>query len=224
LRDALFEICPERVLESLASLGSDRAWRLRERWFSRGGSHFQDDPALCAVAARSVEGVHGERAWLVRAAAGNDAPSAMLRSVTGLTDDRSWTLREEAIMREPELVLGTMAGLSDDRGWRLRGSVAAACKQALDGIAGDSTAPAWELRDEYRDLWPSTVVKSLGRLAFEPRGAALLERQLRAHGSNLGVLRHAAALALGCGAPDPIRARPVHRERKNPGSRKVTRL
>jgi hypothetical protein len=56
---------------------------------------------------------------------------------------------------------------------------------------------AWRLREACADLWPSTVVKSLGALAASPRGVALLGRQLERHPGNLSLLKHASAVALG---------------------------
>ena len=65
-------------------------------------------------------------------------------------------------------------------------------------------AEAWALRERYADVWPSTVVKTLGLLARGARGRALLERQLAGYPDNLSLLKHAAAIALDAHAPDPI--------------------
>ena len=71
------------------------------------------------------------------------------------------------------------------------------CKEAFDGIEGMDQPEAWALRDDHADRWPSTVVKSLGALADGERGRRLLLRQLDAHGSNVSLLKHATAVALG---------------------------
>ena len=53
-------------------------------------------------------------------------------------------------------------------------------------------------------MWPSTVVKTLGPLADTARGKALVQRQLTRHPDNVSLLKHAAAIALGCHVnPDP---------------------
>jgi dTMP kinase len=225
LRERLYEAHPDRVMASLAYLSSNRAWQLRERWLSERGAGLREDEASCRVAARSVTGVSGERAWFVRITTGKKARLAMLRSTAGLIDEQSWELREQEIARAPLAVLQTFAGVAHVRAWRLRAAVAPACKQALDGIVGMSAQEAWELRDEYRDLWPSTVLKSLGVLAMTPRGEALAERQLAMHGSNASVLRHAAAIALGMHRePSAVRVRQLRREGNLPRSRKMTGL
>ena len=79
----------------------------------------------------------------------------------------------------------------------MREATAAACREALDGMADMAVPQAWALRDEYRDLWPSTVVRNLGALATTPRGAELVARQLSVHQNNVSVVRNAAGIALG---------------------------
>jgi hypothetical protein len=79
----------------------------------------------------------------------------------------------------------------------MRRAVADDCKEAIDSVSAMDDAEAWQLREQYRDLWPSTVVKSLGPLADGSKGQALLLRQLERHPGNLSLLQHAAAIALG---------------------------
>jgi hypothetical protein len=79
----------------------------------------------------------------------------------------------------------------------MRATVAADCKEALDGLQGVDVAPAWSLRDSYADVWPSTVLKSLGSVADGERGRRLLTRQLQMHPGNVSLLKHAAVIALG---------------------------
>jgi hypothetical protein len=70
-------------------------------------------------------------------------------------------------------------------------------KEAIDSILGLDDEEAWKLREAYQDVWPSTVVKTLGALVDSPRGQALLRRQLASHPHNVSLLKHAAAYALG---------------------------
>jgi hypothetical protein len=93
--------------------------------------------------------------------------------------------------------MGTLWLMSHPRAWEMRKAVAAECKEALDSLANLNDPEAWELRDDYRDTWPSTVVKTLGPLADEPRGREVLERQLRVYPNNVSLLKHASAVALG---------------------------
>jgi len=70
-------------------------------------------------------------------------------------------------------------------------------QEAIDSLQELDGPSAWALRERCADLWPSTVVKSLGALAGTARGRELTERQLRRHGGNVSLLKHAAAIAVG---------------------------
>ena len=122
---------------------------------------------------------------------------AALASVAGLDDPESWSWRRELLARAPKVVMATLREVDQPEAWSMRQQVAAECKEALDGIEGMDKPEAWALRDDHADRWPSTVVKSLGALADGARGRSLLLRQLDAHGSNVSLLKHAAAVALG---------------------------
>jgi dTMP kinase len=125
------------------------------------------------------------------------APVPVLASLAGLTSDRAWKWRSRWIERAPKVILRTISGLDDDAAWELREGAAARVKEAVDSMVGLASERAWALRERCADLWPSTVVKSLGPLAATPRGAALVIRQLERHPGNLSLLKHAAAVALG---------------------------
>jgi dTMP kinase len=197
LRDALYESHPEAVIASVAGVQGDRAWALRERWLAGVEPTLATQPELSRLAAKSVAGLDQERAWQVRQAAQAAAPLGALTSVTGLISERSWALRERYLLRATKLVMRTLRRASDARAWQMREAVAADCKEALDSMIGLDDAAAWALRDAYRDVWPSTVVKTLGALADDARGRELVARQLRAHPDNLSLLKHASAIALG---------------------------
>jgi hypothetical protein len=79
----------------------------------------------------------------------------------------------------------------------MRQAVAQDCKEALDGLLGLASEPAWGLRDASQDVWPSTVVKTLGNLADEVRGSELVSRQLRRYPDNVSLLKHVSSIALG---------------------------
>jgi dTMP kinase len=125
------------------------------------------------------------------------APIAALKSLAGLGSEQSWVWRERYLVRAPKAVMATLVRVKDSRAWGMRLAVASECKEALDGISGMSDPAAWDLREKYADVWPSTVVKSLGPLADEPRGEDLVRRLLGSHSTNLSLLKHAAGIALG---------------------------
>jgi dTMP kinase len=196
-RDRLFGQAPAEVAASLWGLGSDRAWELRERWLVGTQGRSAEDPETARTAARSVGELDDERAWAVRDGARVAAPIAALSSVLGLVSPRSWEWRTSRLGRAAKVVMGTLRSVSHDRAWEMRRAVVADCKEAIDSIADLDDPEAWELREEYADIWPSTVVKSLGTTADEPRGARLLERQLASHADKISLLKHASAIALG---------------------------
>jgi dTMP kinase len=152
---------------------------------------------VALVAALSVTGLRDDRAWRLREKARTAAPVAALASLAGVLGDAAWRWRDEHLTSAPKIVMQTLAGVEDERAWTLRASVAADCKEALDSIVALDGPRAWSLRQTYADVWPSTVVKSLGPLADSARGQALLARQLAVHPNSLSLLKHASAVALG---------------------------
>ena len=202
-RERLFDDarCTNVVMSSLGTLSSERAWTLRARWLAGLGAAIEDAIEgryeLASAVTRSIWSLDDERAWHLRSAARPAAPVAALASVAGLDDPESWRWRRELLARAPRIVMATLRELDRPEAWRMRQQVAPECKEALDGIEGMDQPEAWTLRDAHADRWPSTVVKSLGALADGARGKALLLRQLDAHGHNVSLLKHAAAVALG---------------------------
>jgi hypothetical protein len=157
------------------------------------------------VAAQCVSGLDCERAWAVRKRARAAAPVSAIASLKGLVSDKSWRWRRRYLVRAPKAVMQTLATIDCPEAWALRRQVADTCKEALDGMRGMGAEAAWELRDAHQDTWPSTVAKSLGSLADQPRGQALLHRQLAHYPADLSLLQHAAAVALGVHAEWPDR-------------------
>jgi len=201
LRDQLYEAHPDAVAASVAWLGSARARALRDKWLATRGASLTDSYELARVAARSVHAVDDEQAWEVRAAARSAAPIASLASLGPLTCERAWEQRERSLQRATKIVMETLQGLREERAWNMRWQVASNTKEALDSIAHLDDEQAWALREAFQDVWPSTVVKTLGALADSARGRALVERQLIAHPNNVSLLKHVAAIALGIHRP-----------------------
>ena len=197
LRDRLFQHSPEAVVASLAQLASQAAWSLRERWLAWHREELASRYELALVAALSVTGLRDDRAWRLREQTQAVAPVATLASLAGVFGDAAWRWREEHLAHAPKIVMQTLVGVDDERAWKLRAAVAADCKEALDSIVALDGPRAWSLRETYADVWPSTVVKSLGPLGDGVRGRALIERQLAAHPNSLSLLKHASAVALG---------------------------
>lgn len=197
LREQLYEAEPDGVMSSLAWLGSERASKLRSKWLATRRSSLAESYELARVAARSVHAVDDELAWELRSATRSAAPIASLSSVGELVCERAWEQRQRSLSRATKVVMETLRRLREERAWAMRWQVASDTKEALDSITDLDDEQAWKLREAYRDVWPSTVVKTLGVLSDSERARALVERQLLAHPNNVSLLKHASAIALG---------------------------
>jgi dTMP kinase len=197
IRERLYEKYSAAVVGSLAMLGSDRAWKMRQRWLDRANGQLGQSYETARVGAKSVTGLDDERAWDVRREVRTSAPVAALASLEGVLGARSWDWRAEFLSRAPKVVMLTLKRISHPRAWQMRETVAADCKEAVDSISWLDDPEAWDMREAHADIWPSTVVKTLGPLSETPRGTELIARQLRAYPSNVSLLKHAAAVALG---------------------------
>jgi hypothetical protein len=93
--------------------------------------------------------------------------------------------------------MATLRGIGDAEAWQMRAALVSDCKEALDGLQGVDAEEAWSLRESNADVWPSTVLKSLGPLADSARGVRLVQRLLAAHPGNISLLKHGASIALG---------------------------
>ncbi|MEM9492458.1 MAG: hypothetical protein AAGC55_25145 [Myxococcota bacterium] len=132
-------------------------------------------------------------------------PIAALRSLYGLDDKRSWQMRTSYAARAPKVVLRTIDGMTQPRAHALRATHARSVKEALDSMVGLDDAPSWALRAECLDIWPSTVVKSLGDLGLSERGRSLALRALARYPDNISLLKHMARLTdtEPCGPAQP---------------------
>jgi dTMP kinase len=198
LRERLWDSDPDAVVSTLGRLPGARAWALRERWLALRG---QVDELASFEAARaigrSLTGLDDDRAWELRKALRAVAPVSALASIKFLLSDRAWKWRARYLARAPKTVFETLARVDDPRAWAMRAELAPLVKEAIDSMNGLDGEPAWQLRELHGDRWPSTVVKTLGPLADTPRGRALCERLLGRHPSNLSLLKHVAAIAVG---------------------------
>jgi dTMP kinase len=199
LRQEIYPRAPEAVLASLALLDVPRAWALRAQWIAdRGGLGRAAGNYLRARAlARSVTGIDSPEAWKLRKLARDNAPVAAIASLKGLTGDKAWRWRDRAVGRAPKAVLSTIAGLDDARAWALRTGTARRCREALDSMIGLDHEAAWEIRESCLELWPPSVVKSLGVLVSGARGHDLVHRALAGFSEQISLLKQAAIIATG---------------------------
>jgi dTMP kinase len=199
LRERLYAASPDVAVGSLMRVPGPRGWELRERWLADKGG----EKAACTtyetarITCKSVSGLDDDRAWELRKAARETAPIATLASLAYVHSDKAWKWREKWLERAPKTVFATLRRSDDPRAWEMRERLATTCKEAVDSLQDLDGARAWALRERCADLWPSTVVKSLGPLASTPRGRELTERQLRRYPDNVSLLKHAAAIAVG---------------------------
>jgi dTMP kinase len=196
LRDSLRAQVPDAVVASLGGVGTGKSWKWREAWLEEiGGTPALTDYRRAHALASSVLGLEDKRAWLLRDLTVEADPVGSMASIEGLTSDQAWRWRHRFKAAAPKVVMKTVTGLGDVDSWALRAELAKACKEVFDSLYGLGDDGAWILREQHADRWPSTVVKSLGPLAHEPRGRQLVAALLPRHRS-LSLLKHAAWIAL----------------------------
>jgi dTMP kinase len=206
-RERFFGASPtlaELVVASLLGIGSPRAEQLRQRLLEQRGKELGISYDLSRALARSVTGRADDDAWRLRREVRPAAPVAALASLVGVADAESWQWRREALRQAPKVVMATLRDRPEGEAWQMRRSVVGDCKEALDGLQGLDTELAWAMREVSRDVWPSTVVKTLGALAETPRGRALVEAQLQKYPDNVSLLKHVSSIALGLHRLDAI--------------------
>jgi dTMP kinase len=193
------------VVASLGGIASERSWALRQDWLeSQGGEAALLLHENARILGRSLLGLDDERAWRLRKAMREGAPTVAITSLKYVLSDRSWKWRKRYLLRAPKPVFDTLARVDDARAFSMREEMAPLVKEAIDSMNELDGDRAWQLRDRCADIWPSTVVKSLGPLADTARGRALTQRQLGLYPDNISLLKHAAAIALRCHVnPDP---------------------
>ena len=198
LRDRIYSTAPDAVVATTGTLGDGRAWATRQRWLAdKGGAAALAGYEVARIACKAITGVDDDAAWEIRKAAREAAPVAALASLALLTGERSWKWRQRWLERAPKTVFATMRSSDDARAWEMRERLCLVCKEAIDSLLALDGPGAWALRERCADVWPSTVVKSLGPLASTARGRALVERQLGRHAGSVSLLKHAAAIAVG---------------------------
>jgi dTMP kinase len=136
-----------------------------------------------------------ERAWEVRTRVFSKVPAAVLDSLAGIDGERAWEWRLRWAERAPKIVLRTLEGLDDDRAWRLRQEYGPHAKEALDSILGMDGERAWALRAALSEVWPSSVLQSMGPLARTSRGRRLAARLVESV-PHVAVWRHMIALGI----------------------------
>jgi dTMP kinase len=196
MRRKLWPIAPARIIKSLTGDDGEEAWSLREQWLASIGG----EPALAASEQAKIVLPHHPRP---RRRAGLAAARAGARG-----DPRQRHHLARGDLRRARLDLAhaphrsrrrcrcsaRSAAATTTGAWALRDRVKAVCKEVLDSISGMDDPRAWALREELRDAWPSTAVKSLGALGLLGRGREFTIGVLAKHG-DLSLLRHAAALS-----------------------------
>jgi dTMP kinase len=193
LRARLVDAGAADVMSSLGGVPGERAWRMREAWLAERGGPDRLPPDDAARACASVTAISGERAWEIRKAARRQAPVAALESTLALTDERAWRWRERYLERAPKVVMKSLVGITDPRAWDLRERVELRCEEVMDSIAGLDDPRAWRLREGALERWPASVIKSLGPLAEEERGRALIAAALAHAPADVALWRQVAA-------------------------------
>ena len=186
---------PLRVLRSLSKIDSERAWATRESFIKdKGVKSIKTSPLLAAALASSLKGIGTERAFELREWCAISAPSQVLASLSGLECEESWDWRKRYCEQAPKIVLRTFDGQDSEVAWEMRGQFAEEAKETIDSMIGLDSDEAWSIRERVKDVWPSTVLKSLNVLGLEEKGLSMALDILARYPQNFSVLKHVAKL------------------------------
>lgn len=210
LREQLRPLVPESVAASVGGLTSARAEAARRRWLTALGEDGHASYTTAKATAKMITGVHDDAAWRARQMAFELAPVEAIASIKGDDSPRAWRWRERFADRAPKPVAESLNGMTTPAAWDLRRALAGHCREVFQSMVGLDGDDAWGLREEYAEMWPSTVCKSLGPLGGTPRGAALIARLLSRH-RGVSLLRNATrvgeqATLAGMSSGDNLRA------------------
>jgi hypothetical protein len=109
------------------------------------------------------------------------APLHALGTLRGLSDERTNALLRYYVARTPKAVLGALAGRTDELATQLRLQALDVGREVVDSIRGLDDEGSWQLREQFAERSPSTVIHSLEGL---PAGARL--QTLRARCETIG--------------------------------------
>ena len=200
LRAELYPRVPEAVLASLALLDVPRAWELRTRWIDDAGRPRTRRRQLRARARPRPLGDRARRrprpgsCARRRASAPRSPRSRRSRGSPATRPGSGATARSG---RAPKAVLSTIAGMDDARAWALRWRPPCAAARRSTRWSASTTPTAWEIRETCLELWPPSVVKSLGVLVSGARGHELVERALAQFPDQISLLKQAAIITTG---------------------------
>ena len=206
-RERLLERAPWAVLASFGSRDDETArsaWtRAGESWpalRARSLRHRDDDDAwelrdrLAATHAESVlrglAWVDSDRAWKMRKKLGRGRDAWLLASVAGVFSELAWEVRDRVGRRAPKLLAAGLRASDDDRAWILRERFVRDAKEMLDSISSMRSERATRLRHAARDLWPSTVVSSIGAQLQDELAWELRWSQLERHPGDMLLVKH----------------------------------
>jgi dTMP kinase len=118
----------------------------------------------------------GADAWQRREKLFDKAPHLALTSLRGVLTPRSDELLRYYATRTPKQVLAALTGRSDDLAYELRAETAHVGREVVDSVRGLNDEQAWQLREQYAERYPSTVIHSLLGLPPSARSTALRQR------------------------------------------------
>lgn len=186
LRRALSERAPGAVVESLAGRSDDFAEELRARLWKQADSFER---------ALSLQGCDHAEAWRRRERLLEKDPPIAIQAMVGLDPARVDPILERYADRAPKSVLRALRGRGDAAAHGLRRELLETGREVVDTIIGLDDPPAWALREQCAERWPSTVLRSLEGLELDdPRAKKLLARCREAGAEDLFVKRRLARL------------------------------
>lgn len=167
LREKYAAVVPGAVLGSLTGRSDAFAVALRERLWKA---------AEFGPRAASIAFCEDADAWKRREKLFESAPLNALSTLRGLSDKRTNELLEFYVTRTPKAVLGAITGRSDPLAQRWRRQALDVGREVVDSVRGLDDEGSWELREQFAESSPSTVIHSLEGLAPSARVKAMRAR------------------------------------------------
>jgi dTMP kinase len=185
LRERYASAVPGAVLSSLSGRSDTFALRLRAQLWKE---------AELPQRAASIAFCSDEDAWKRREKLFESVPYTALGTLRGIQGPAVDEALKYYAPRIPKAVLGALTGRSDALAHQLRREVLHVGREAIDSVRGLDDVASWQLREEFAERSPSTVLHSLEGLPTNERLKQMRQRCEQIGAGDLHTARRARGL------------------------------
>lgn len=185
LRERFASVVAGAVLSSLTGRSDELALKLRQQLWKE---------AELPQRAASLAFCSDADAWKRREKLLESTPYTALGTLRGLRGGRADELLQYYAPRIPKAVLGALSGRTDELAHQLRQEVLHVGREVVDSVRGLDDEGSWQLRAQFAQRSPSTVIHSLEGLGASPRLQELRAQCERYGSGDLHTLRRSRGL------------------------------